>query len=185
MAIVTRPALPGPGRELQGPGPRRPRYGPTDRDLARQQGRFDQSHGNAFAVLRAAVRPANRDIPRAEERTFPQSGCSPSGPPLPTSPTTGSPPRRTPHPSPSWCGRPKIRWRTEHDHREPKPLSDWIVSRAAPPKSSPVRADASCHRCVDPTRVRPVGAFIAQLPHRMGGQDPRPRGSRSKERAVG
>jgi SRSO17 transposase len=55
-----------------------------------------------FAALR--VRPANHDIPRAEDGTLPRCGCSPSGLPAPTSPpTTGSPPCRTPHPSPNWC----------------------------------------------------------------------------------
>ena len=72
-----------------------------------------------FIALR--IRPANRDIPRADDGTLPEAVADRrmAHRRRPNPPTTGSPPC-PPTPRSALVRLAKIRWRIEHDYRELK-----------------------------------------------------------------
>jgi SRSO17 transposase len=133
-ATPARPVYPGTGRP---PGPRYDGDAPALRDLVEAAGRralrqvtwrqgSRKTTGNPTAKMRSRflamrVRPANRNIPRAEDGSLPDCWLLaewPPGEPKPTDYWLSTLPLDTP--IKTLVRLAKIRWRIEHDYRELK-----------------------------------------------------------------
>ena len=181
-AVPETAAYSGRGR------PSTPRYGPhtTCKDLVLAAGRkslrtvtwrkgskTDPTNPTAsmrsrFAVLR--VRPANRDIPRAEDGTLPAVWLLaewPTGADEPTDYWLSTLPEDTP--LPELVRLAKIRWRVEHDYRELKTGlgldhfegRSWLgfVGRNDPPSlcQPDIGSPYPCSMSADPGSIRADG----------------------------